>query len=284
MSYLGQAALKNSELKRFDVTSSTSATHVLSWTAPNEQSLWITINGVKQQDDAYSIAGSPTTITLTDALVATDKMEVIGVVDIGVITIVGDNSVSSNKLADNAVTTGKILDGTIVAGDLANLAVTDAKLATGIDAVKLADGSVTNTELQYINTVSSNVQTQINAKGVGDALLGSAQTFTAGQRGEVTALTSALQITINLADSNNYSVTLDHNATFENPTNAVAGQSGSIFITQGSTGGTGSWAANWDWAAGTAPTLTTTAAAVDRIDYVVRSATSIQAVATLALA
>ena len=144
MSYLGQAALKNSELKRFDVTSSTSATHVLSWTAPNEQSLFITINGVKQQDDAYSIAGSPTTITLTDPLVATDKMEVIGIVDIGVITIVGDNSVSSNKLADNAVTTGKILDGTIVAGDLANLAVTDAKLAdNAVTDAKLADNAVT---------------------------------------------------------------------------------------------------------------------------------------------
>ena len=280
MSYIGQAALKNSELKRFDVTSSTSATHVLSWTAPNEQSLWITINGVKQQDDAYSIAGSPTTITLTDALVATDKMEVIGIVDIGVITIVGDNSVSSNKLADNAVTTGKILDGTIVAGDLANLAVTDAKLATGIDAVKLADGSVTNAELQYINTLSSNAQTQLTSK----AALATAQTFTAGQRGEVTALTSASTVTIDLADSNNYSCTMAHNITFANPTNAVAGQSGSIFLTQDGTGSrTGSWGANWDWAGGTAPTLTTTAAAVDRIDYVVRSATSIQAVATLNL-
>ena len=131
MSYLGQAALKNSELKRFDVTSSTSATHVLSWTAPNEQSLWITINGVKQQDDAYSIAGSPTTITLTDALVSADKMEVIGIVDIGEITVVGDNTISSNKLAPNAVTTGKILDGTIVAGDLADDAVTLAKQAAG---------------------------------------------------------------------------------------------------------------------------------------------------------
>ena len=113
MSYLGQAALKNSDLKRFDVTSSTSATHVLSWTAPNEQSLFITINGVKQQDDAYSIAGSPTTITLTDALVATDKMEVIGVLDIGVITIVGDNTISSSKLGDNAVSTAKIQDDAI---------------------------------------------------------------------------------------------------------------------------------------------------------------------------
>ena len=232
MSYLGQAALKNSELKRFDITSSTSATHVLSWTAPNEQSLWITINGVKQQDDAYSIAGSPTTITLTDALVAADKMEVIGVVDIGVITIVGDNTISSNKLADNAVTTGKILDGTIVAGDLANLAVTDAKLATGIDAVKLADGSVTNTELQYINTVSSNVQTQINAKGVGDAVLANDQTWTGSQRG---TLVTDNDGSFDLNGGNNFFCTPAGNIalTF---TNHTSGQSGYIlFVNSGHT-------------------------------------------------
>ena len=121
MSYIGQAALKNSELKVFNVTSSTSATHTLSWTAPNEQSLFVTINGVKQQEDAYSIAGSPTVVTLTSALVATDKMEVVGVVDIGEITIVGDNTVSAGKIASNAVTTAKIADD----------AVTLAKQAAG---------------------------------------------------------------------------------------------------------------------------------------------------------
>ena len=156
----------------------------------------------------------------------------------------------------------------------------NANIATGIDAVKLADGSVTNAELQYINTLSSNAQTQLTSK----AALATAQTFTAGQRGEVTALTSAASVTIDLADSNNFSCTMAHNITFANPTNAVAGQSGSIFLTQDGTGSrTGSWGANWDWAGGTAPTLTTTAAAVDRIDYVVRTATSIQAVATLNL-
>ena len=143
MSYIGQAALKNTELKRFDVTSSTSATHVLSWTAPNEQSLWITINGVKQQDDAYSIAGVPTTVTLTDALVATDKMEVIGIVDIGEITTVGDNAISSNKLAPNAVTTGKISPGAVESTDLADNAVTNAKVAD--DAVGVAELSATGT-------------------------------------------------------------------------------------------------------------------------------------------
>jgi len=118
MAYLGQAALKNSELKVFNVTSSTSATHTLSWNAPNEQSLFITINGVKQQDDAYTIAGTPTVVTLTDALVATDKMEVVGVLDIGEITIVGDNTVSTAKLSNSSVTEAKLsTTGTAIAGN-----------------------------------------------------------------------------------------------------------------------------------------------------------------------
>ena len=165
MSYIGQAALKNSELKRFDVTSSTSATHVLSWTAPNEQSLWITINGVKQQDDAYSIAGIPTTITLTDALVATDKMEVIGILDIGEITVVGDNTISSNKLAPNAVTTGKILDGTIVAGDLADNAVTNAKVSD--DAIGIAELSATGTASGTTYLRGDNSWTAVTTSPVG---------------------------------------------------------------------------------------------------------------------
>ena len=118
MSYIGQAELKNSELKRFAVTSSTSATHTLSWTAPNEQSLFVTINGVKQQEDAYSISGSPTVVTLTSALVATDKMEVVGVLDIGQITIVGDNTISTAKLGDNSVTNAKVADDAVGVDEL----------------------------------------------------------------------------------------------------------------------------------------------------------------------
>lgn len=45
-----------------------------------------------------------------------------------------------------------------------NLAVTNAKIATGIDATKVADGSVSNTEFQYLNGVTSAIQTQLDAK------------------------------------------------------------------------------------------------------------------------
>ena len=42
--------------------------------------------------------------------------------------------------------------------------VANAQVGTGIEATKIADGSVTNTEFQHINTVTSNVQTQLNGK------------------------------------------------------------------------------------------------------------------------
>jgi hypothetical protein len=43
-------------------------------------------------------------------------------------------------------------------------AVTNAKIATGIDAAKLADGSVSNAELQHLNGISSNIQDQLDDK------------------------------------------------------------------------------------------------------------------------
>jgi hypothetical protein len=128
--------------------------------------------------------------------------------------------------------------------------------------------------------VTSTVQTQLDTKA-GTATV---QTFTAGQRGEITTLTSATTVTPDFADSNNYTLTLGHNVTMANPTNLTAGQSGSIFAVQDGTGSrTMAFGTYWDFAGGTAPTMTTTAAAVDRIDYVVRSTTSIHAVVTLAL-
>jgi len=120
------------------------------------------------------------------------------------------------------------------------------------------------------------------ADNLGHATLSAAQTFTAGQRGQITALTDATSIATNLALSNNFSVTLAGNRTLANPTNIVAGQSGSFFITQDGTGSrTLAYGTNFKFAGGTAPVLSTAASSVDRIDYVVASSTIIHAVASL---
>jgi hypothetical protein len=126
------------------------------------------------------------------------------------------------------------------------------------------------------------VGTDVQAYDADTAKTDTAQTYTAGQRGEITALTDGATITPDFADSNNFSVTLGGNRTLANPSNLVAGQSGSIFLTQDGSGSrTLAWGSYWDFAGGgTAPTLSTAAGAVDRVDYIVRSSTSIHAVFT----
>ena len=129
----------------------------------------------------------------------------------------------------------------------------------------------------------ADIGTTIQAYDADTAKTDVAQTFSAAQRGTITTLTDGATVTPDFAASNNYTLTLGGNRTIANPTNLTAGQSGSIFLVQDGTGSrTVSWGSYWDWAAGTAPTLTTTASAVDRIDYVVRTTGSIHAVATLA--
>ncbi|HSG60769.1 MAG TPA: hypothetical protein VLA24_04970 [Pseudomonadales bacterium] len=108
-----------------------------------------------------------------------------------------------------------------------------------------------------------------------------AQTFTAAQRGAISTLTDGTTITPDFAVANNFTVTLGGNRTMANPTNLAAGQSGSIFIVQDGTGSrTLAWGSYWDFTTGTAPTLTTTAGAIDRVDYIVRTTGSIHAVFT----
>ena len=105
-----------------------------------------------------------------------------------------------------------------------------------------------------------------------------AQTFTKAQRGSITTLTSATTVTPDFAAANNFTLTLGHNITLANPSNLTAGQSGAIFLVQDSTGSrTASFGSYWDFQDGVAPTLTTTASAVDLLVYVVRSTTSIHA-------
>ena len=149
MSYLGKVALKASDIRRLDVTSSTSATHTLTWTPPSEQSLIITINGIKQQNN-YSISG--TTLTLDDALLSDDKMEVIGILDIGEAVVPPDDSITNAMVKSDA-------------------AIAQSKLATlAIDTAELADDAVTADKLaNSINTeIAANTAKVTNATHTGD--------------------------------------------------------------------------------------------------------------------
>ena len=156
---------------------------------------------------------------------------------------------------------------------------------TGTPAAPTAAVSTNTTQLAttafVVAEIADEVGTTIQAYDADTAKTDVAQTFTAAQRGTISTLTDGATITPDFATANNFTVTLAGNRTIANPTNLTAGQSGSIFIVQDGTGSrTASWGSYWDFAAGSAPTLTTDANAVDRVDYVVRSSTSIHTVFT----
>lgn len=160
--------------------------------------------------------------------------------------------------------------------------VHDGSTAGGVPlATETALGSYALTSALSDYVATSTIGSAVQAYDADTAKTDTAQTFTAAQRGTITALTDGATITPDFALSNNFSVTLAGSRTVANPTNLVAGQSGSIFITQDGTGSrTLIWNSYWDFATGVAPTLSTTAGAVDRVDYIVRTSTSIHTVFT----
>lgn len=96
--------------------------------------------------------------------------------------------------------------------------------------------------------------------------------------GAIGSLSDSANIAIDLTTFNNFSVTLDGNRNFDNPATMVLGQSGVIFVSQNSTGGqVPTFSSYWKFSGNTAPSLSTSANAVDAIVYTVRTSTTIAA-------
>ena len=94
----------------------------------------------------------------------------------------------------------------------------------------------------------------------------------------ITTLTDAASITVDFALGNNFLVTIGGNRTLAAPTNAVAGQTGQIYVVQDSTGSrTLAYNGVYQFVSGAAPTLSTGASDVDILVYSTRSATTIDA-------
>jgi hypothetical protein len=187
------------------------------------------------------------------------------------------NELDTEKLANNVSQTNRILGrSTAGAGVVEEIACT----AAGRNLLDDADAAAQRTTLGLV------IGTNVQAFDADNAVTDANQTFTASQRGTITAVTVAAGDTteqLNFNTTNNWALTLNNTASCElqNPTNITAGQSGSIFIIQDATGSRVLTYGNaWDFIGGTPPTLSTAANAVDRIDYVVRSGTSIHAVFT----
>ena len=94
---------------------------------------------------------------------------------------------------------------------------------------------------------------------------------------EETALADAAPVVWDMSRGFDYILTLGGNRAIANPTNTKVGQKGRLIIQQPNSGGpwTVTWGANFKFANGSAPVLSTAASAVDVLYYDVRSSTYI---------
>ena len=104
MAYLGKVENKNSNIKRWTgvpVIIGAPTTNVISYgdlgfVPFNEPSTFITINGIKQHDNAFSLTTNE--ITFTSDLAELDEVEVVCIIDVGIPLTTADNTIGIDQL------------------------------------------------------------------------------------------------------------------------------------------------------------------------------------------
>jgi hypothetical protein len=175
-----------------------------------------------------------------------------------VIESFGSQSITGDKIGLTAINANNIVDSTI----------TVAKLASGVLPSTVANATTATTFTANQTFTVANVTNQLISSGAAYQ--------------NIVRLTDGATITPNLAQTNNFVVTLGGSRTMANATNITVGQSGVIFVQQDATGSrTLAFGTGWRFPGNTAPTLTTTANAVDMIVYTAWTSSNLAAQAVL---
>lgn len=210
------------------------------------------------------------------------------------------NTVSANTVTGAtlvATSTVTVPAASISAADVDFLANTNTFIGTKLDSSSYTTADVqakaalanTNSRIGTVETATTTAAIQATAalantnsaiSGKQDADADTAktdvvQTFSVAQRGAVTDHGSLIANTAFRQDfslSNHFKMTLAGSITLNNPTNQVAGQSGAMEIVNGGSY-TVSFGSDFDFAAGTPPTIT--ASGTDVLSYYVSSANNI---------
>ena len=188
------------------------------------------------------------------------------------------NTLTIKTLAGSGATVGTSANGFFICDGVSVHQTNAVGLGLGTAAnldFGTADANLIPVSAEDVRFVRASVASSITA----------AKTITAGVIGNVTSLTDAANIAIDMGVGNNFAFTLAGNRTLEAPTNATPGQTGYIYITQDGTGSrTLAFNNAYIFVSGTAPTISTAAGAKDLLVYNVKEATAITAVVVKALA
>ncbi len=153
----------------------------------------------------------------------------------------------------------------------------------GTGAENVPDVSIA--DARYARLSATNTFTAANTfNGATVSIEASATSFRNQVYGPVVSLTDGTSIAVDMSTSNHFAVTLGGNRTLQNPTNAVAGQVGHIYVYQDGTGSrTLSFGDSYRFAKGTAPTMTTSINSTDLLVFSVRGVSAIDVLPVLDL-
>ena len=263
---------------------------------------------VIQFNDASQNIGAPTNAILD--INATDEIElnatlvdinanveisgtaaIVGIATFTDDIVIGDGKTIGSASAATAMTIASTGIVTFVDDILIKDTGTIGSASTPAAIAIAANGTITTAagiELGHASdtTIARSAAGVVQVEGVTVGLLAPANIWVGAQRATVTALTSSSNsIAIALLTTNDYSHTFTENTTLANPSDTlVAGQSGSIFLTQhASSPKTLAFGSEYDFVGGTVPTVTAANSARDRLDYVVRADAKIEITAVLNL-
>ena len=189
-----------------------------------------------------------------------------------------DKTLTIKTLAGSGATVGTSANGFFICDGVSVHQTNAVGLGLGTAAnldFGTADANLIPVSAADVRFVTASVASSITA----------AKTFTAPVIGNVTSLTDAASIAIDMGVGNDFAITLAGNRTLEAPTNVTPGQTGYIYVAQDGTGSrTLAFNSAYIFVSGTAPTMSTGANAIDLLIYNAKTTTAITTLVVKALA
>ena len=237
------------------------------------------------------------TLTLEDGSASTPGLAFRDDLNTGIFSSGADNfdiatggSVRANVSSTGLAVTGNVSATTFVGnidavdGDFDGTLEADAITVAGVALNTVIAGvTVANaTNASTLDTIDSTSFLRSDATDSATGLLSLDKIQCTGRVSADITTHGGGTVTLDFDTSVHHLVNLTQNSTFAQPNNQNVGTSGSIFLVQDGTGSrTGSFNAAFKFVGGNAPTLSTAANAIDRIDFIIKASNEIQCAVSL---